>query len=106
MKGNCSLSGLVSLNNQDNPHRQAHKPIRSGNLQLRLPCRVILGYVNLKFKTHQPRADCGATGTETRIYLYHLFWLFGNHSLWRDTLLSLDMGEDPVSVSMQCARLC
>ena len=36
-------------------------------------------------------ADCGATGSETRIYSYCLYWLFGTHSLWRDTLLSLDI---------------
>ncbi|CAO2592549.1 hypothetical protein LEMLEM_LOCUS6828, partial [Lemmus lemmus] len=37
--------------------------------------------------------DCGATGSETRIYPYCLFWLFGTRSLWRDTLLSLDIGR-------------
>ena len=35
--------------------------------------------------------DCGDPGSETRIYLYCLFWHFGTHSLWRDTLLSLDI---------------
>ena len=33
----------------------------------------------------------GAIGSETRIYLYCLYWLFGTHSLWMDTLLSLDI---------------
>ena len=36
-------------------------------------------------------ADCGATGIETRIYLYCLYWLFGTHSLQRDTMLGLDI---------------
>ena len=35
--------------------------------------------------------DCRATGSETTVYPYCLFWLFGTHSLWRDTLLSLDI---------------
>ena len=33
-------------------------------------------------------ANCGAT--ETRIYPYCLCGLFGSHSLWRNTLLSLN----------------
>ena len=36
-------------------------------------------------------AVCGATGSGARIYPYCLYWLFGAHSLWRDTLLSLDI---------------
>ena len=35
--------------------------------------------------------DCGATGSGTRIYPYCLHWLFGTHSVWMDTLFSLDI---------------
>ena len=48
-------------------------------------------------------ADCGATGSETRIYSYCLYWLFGTHSLWRDTLLSLDIVGRAVVLSQSNA---
>ena len=52
-------------------------------------------------------ADCRVTGSEPSIYPYSLYWLFGTHSLWRDTLLSLGIvGEGLGSASKQCARLC
>ena len=36
-------------------------------------------------------SDSGTTDSETRIYPYCLYWLFRTYSLWRDTLLSLDL---------------
>ena len=36
-------------------------------------------------------ANCGATGSVTRICFCCLLWLFRTHSLWTDTLLSLDI---------------
>ena len=51
--------------------------------------------------------DCGATGSETRLCPYCLCWLFGTHSLRRDTLLSIDIvGEGLGPASKQFARLC
>ena len=38
-------------------------------------------------------AVCGVTGSGTSIYPQYMNWLFGAHSLWRDTLLSPDGGE-------------
>lgn len=37
-------------------------------------------------------AVCGATSNGIKIYPYYKNWLFEAHSLWRDTLLSLDTG--------------
>ena len=36
-------------------------------------------------------ADCGVTGSWTRIYPYCLHWLLGTDSLWRNTLLNIDI---------------
>ena len=51
-------------------------------------------------------ADCGATGSESKIHLYCLDWLSRTHSLCRDTLLSLGGGKSSGPASKQCARLC
>ena len=36
----------------------------------------------------------GANGYGTSIYPWRMNWLFGPHTLWRDTLLSLDTREE------------
>ena len=45
------------------------------------------------------RADFEVTDSETRLYPNCLFWFLGTNSLWRNILLSLDKGGEPLVLS-------
>ena len=56
--------------------------------------------------SYMTRADCGVTGSETMIYPYCFFWLFGTHYVWRDTFVNLYVLEKPCScLKAMCSTL-